>query len=320
MNDNVKISIIVPAYNVEKWLPRCLDSIISQQHTNWELIVIDDGSTDSTPDILDSYAKMDTRIVAVHQKNMGLVEVRNHGIVLSSGDYIGFVDGDDSIEPDMYARLLNNARTHDAEISHCGLKVVYENGTYALHYGTGNVIVQDQLSAIRDLLFGNVDPSLCNKLFKREVLIDSCIDKSVLNNEDLLRNFAVYKRAKTIVYEDFCGYIYWSRKNSMSNDGSALNRALSSVQARKRILENSDKEEYLYALRALLTGYINALNGIANCKEEKAEKLRMEAQCVLKQNWGQLHLLSVRQRIIAWLICLSPKLHRLIYRGYKILK
>ena len=98
---NNLISVIVPAYNIASWLSRCLDSILAQTHKNLEIIVIDDGSTDGTSQIIDEYVKKDSRIVAIHQKNTGLVAVRNIGIEIAQGDWIGFVDGDDAIDPDM---------------------------------------------------------------------------------------------------------------------------------------------------------------------------------------------------------------------------
>ena len=108
--DNL-ISVIVPAYNIAPWLPRCLDSILAQTYKNLEIIVIDDGSTDSTSRIIDEYAKKDSRIVAVYQDNAGLVSVRNTGIEMARGDWVGFVDGDDAIDRGFYQMLSNTMQT-----------------------------------------------------------------------------------------------------------------------------------------------------------------------------------------------------------------
>ena len=118
---NGLISVVIPAYNIASWLPRCLESVICQTYQNLEIIVIDDGSTDATSQILDDYANRDKRIIAVHQSNSGLVSVRNTGISMAHGEFIAFIDGDDAVEPDIYERLLNNARKYDADISHCGV-------------------------------------------------------------------------------------------------------------------------------------------------------------------------------------------------------
>ena len=315
---NIKISIIVPAYNVAEWLPRCINSVIDQTHTNWELLLIDEGSTDDTPAIIDSYAQRDCRVRAIHQKNAGLVEVREKGISLATGQYVGFIDGDDAVDPDMYERLLKNAIEYEADISHCGLKVCYADGRIEPHYGTDKLVVHNEIQAIRELLLGEqFDPSLCNKLYKREILYNSCLDKSVLNNEDLLRNFVLFKRSKTIVYHDFCGYQYWSRENSMSNDENVIKRVNSSILARKRILENSEGEEVLYALRAWLSAIINAVNELTFSDDNDAIVVCKKCRETLLHNKHRIRFLIKRQKIAAWLIVISPKLHRLIYKVYR---
>ena len=141
MKNNILISIIVPAYNVEQWIERCLDSIRNQTYRNLEIIVIDDGSTDKTPEILESYSQKEERIIVVHQENSGLAIVREKGIAMAKGDYVGFVDGDDVIESNMYERLLNNAIKYHADISHCGIKYCFYDGRVKMHWGTGDIKV-----------------------------------------------------------------------------------------------------------------------------------------------------------------------------------
>ena len=100
--DEKLVSVIIPAYNIEDYIGRCLDSIISQTYKNLEIIVVDDGSRDRTGEILDNYAKKDRRIKVIHKENGGVSSARNKGIEVAEGDYIGFIDGDDLIEPEMY--------------------------------------------------------------------------------------------------------------------------------------------------------------------------------------------------------------------------
>ncbi|MBN4047024.1 glycosyltransferase [bacterium AH-315-P13] len=102
-----KISVIVPVYNVEKYLRRCVDSIINQTYKNLEIILINDGSKDSSGEICDYNSNMDTRVLVIHQENKGLSEAWNSGLKIVSGNYIGFVDSDDWIKPDMYKTMLN---------------------------------------------------------------------------------------------------------------------------------------------------------------------------------------------------------------------
>ena len=162
------LTIIIPVYNVEKYLEKCLKSIVEEKDAILEcveIIVIDDGSTDETCTIIDTYAARDARIVAVHQANFGLVAAREKGINMATGDYIGFVDGDDIIESDMYERLVRNAMKYDADISHCGVSFIWPNSHTEAHYGTGKIIEQDNFTGVCDLLLGEqIEPSLCNKI------------------------------------------------------------------------------------------------------------------------------------------------------------
>ena len=120
------ISVIVPVYNVAAYLPGCLDSILAQSHTNIEIIVIDDGSTDESGQICDDYALKDSRIRVIHKANGGLSDARNAGMYIMTGDYVSFVDSDDRVAPDFLATLLSAMKTHNAEIGECQIKKVYD--------------------------------------------------------------------------------------------------------------------------------------------------------------------------------------------------
>lgn len=312
-----KISIIIPAYNVEDYIARCLDSILAQTHQNLEIIAINDGSTDKTGEILDVYAKDDSRIVVVHQKNAGLVMVREKGISIATGEYIGFVDGDDAIEVDMYERLLRNAIESDAEISHCGLCVYEADGRKIPHYGTGKKMIQHGESALKTLLDGvTFDASLCNKLYKRDLVYNSCLDMTIQSNEDLLRNFVLFGRASTVVFEDFCGYQYWSRENSMSNDAKVVQRNRQVFMARRTILENSSPNIYTAAKRLLLSTYVGAVNQSYKSKDPQMKALRQECRSELRKEKKYISYMIKRQQVAAILIVYAPWLHRIVYRIY----
>lgn len=125
---NSLISVIVPVYKVEKYINRCVESIINQSYTNLEIILIDDGSPDSCGQICDQYAEKDSRIKVVHQDNSGLSGARNTGIDMAQGEYIGFVDSDDYIHPRMYELLYEGIKRHKAELVICGFKYVVSEG------------------------------------------------------------------------------------------------------------------------------------------------------------------------------------------------
>jgi glycosyltransferase involved in cell wall biosynthesis len=123
------ISVIIPCYNLDKYLKKCLNSVLTQTHENLEIIAIDDGSTDSTPEILSKYATLDKRIVNIRQSNIGAGEASNVGIELAKGDYITFVDNDDWIEPKMYEKLFTALSSNDADMAVCNFNLVFNDHT-----------------------------------------------------------------------------------------------------------------------------------------------------------------------------------------------
>ena len=210
------ISVIVPAYNIREYLPRCLDSLLTQTHRELEIIVVDDGSTDGTAAVADTYARKDSRIKVVHQKNGGVTAARLRGVAVANGCWIGFADGDDYCEPGMYARLLENADAYGADISHCGYRMVFPSHV-DWYYNTGKLTVQADQQGLYDLLDGSfVEPALWNKLYRRELFaeLETWMDKSVRINEDLLMNYYLFRQAKKAVHEDICPYHYILRKGS----------------------------------------------------------------------------------------------------------
>ena len=312
------ISVIVAAYNVGPWIGRCVDSILAQTYQNLEVILIDDGSADDTCRIIDDYAAADRRIRAVHQTNEGLVAVREKGIRLASGQYAAFVDGDDAVTPDMYARLLKNAQQYQADISHCGIRFCFPDGHGEPHYGTGNIVIQNHFAGIRDLLEGTfVEPTLCNKLYKTRLLRNSCLDPTVLNNEDLLRNFVLFSRSHKSVFEDFCGYQYFQRQGSMSKDPTTAVASCRHIyRARRLILEHASPKIYPYAMRSWLSCIVNFINTLADSSDPQCLAYCRECREILWKERKNLHYLIRRQQINAGLILFSPALHRKIYRAY----
>ena len=123
----MKLSVVVPVYKVEKYLARCIESILEQSFADFELILVDDGSPDRCPAICDEYAQKDDRIKVIHQTNRGLSSARNAGIECASGEYIAFIDSDDFISKNMFSILMQNALDHQADISGCCAVLVAED-------------------------------------------------------------------------------------------------------------------------------------------------------------------------------------------------
>lgn len=313
MNKIIKLSVIIPAYNVEKWIGRCLDSVLNQTFQDIEIIVIDDGSIDKTGEILDEYSLRYDQINVIHQKNQGLINVRETGIKLAKGEFIGFIDGDDCVNSVMYQKLIKNAEKYEADISQCGMLYCFYDGRKKPMYGTEDIHIYDNFEGQKELLEGRkIEPSLCNKIYKKEILINSCLDKSILNNEDLLRNFVLFKRAKRSVLEDFCGYEYWRREDSMSNNSRQIFIWNNIIKARKLILNNAAEDIKIYARKSYLTAVIGGYNSVMTLKETEARHFQKKCRAVLKKNKKYLHKLEKKAYAMSVFILYLPNIYKLL--------
>ena len=183
------LSIIVPIYNVEKYLSKCVESILGQTYANFELILVDDGSPGRCGEMIDEYARMDSRIVVVHQENQGLSAARNAGLKIAQGEYVGFVDPDDWIEPDMYEALIRAIEETGCDIAICPWFVNDENGTEkAQEFRMASRVLSEQeyLERLFDMP-PTIGGSVCNKLYRAK-LIHACFDIESTMYEDGLFN------------------------------------------------------------------------------------------------------------------------------------
>lgn len=213
-----KISIIVPVYNVEGYLEFCINSIVNQTYRNLQIILVDDGSTDESGKICDIYANKDDRIVVIHQQNKGLVAARKAGLNVADGDYIGFVDGDDYIEKNMYNELLTEIMKEDADFIHSGF---YQNDKVIVDF-IHEVIDLDknrEKMYIEILRMERIWPSIWSKLFKRNVIKKAYanVPDSASYGEDLICFCELIGSSKKIVLLNKSYYHYIVRSNSISN-------------------------------------------------------------------------------------------------------
>ena len=216
LNKNPKVSIIIPAYNIAPYLERCLESVRHQTYKELQIIIVDDGSTDQTGQIADSFAERDKRFHVIHKENRGVSAARKTGLEKAEGDYIGFVDGDDYIEPEMYEKLVGLAVEYGADIAHCGYQMVFPDRV-DMYHGTKQLKEQDTYTGVKDLLEGNlVEPGLWNKIYRRKLFNQINYDENIVINEDLLLNFFLFHRSEKAVFTDVPYYHYMVRKNSAS--------------------------------------------------------------------------------------------------------
>ena len=206
---NNLISIIIPVYNVEKYLTRCLNSVINQTYKNLEIILINDGSIDNSGKICDDYALKDSRIKLLHLKNGGPSYARNKGIEIATGQYIGFVDADDYIDKDMFNLMLSKQKEIDADVVCCNISLVYlnkkiQNFLPAVSDGVVNKDLAMKL-AINEMSFGAF---LCNKLFKRK-MFDNFKLKENIFWEDYEAGTRLIAKADKIFYISNNLYFYF---------------------------------------------------------------------------------------------------------------
>ena len=208
------ISVIVPVYNVEKYLERCIDSILKQTYSDLEILLIDDGSSDNSGKICDEYAKKDNRIKVIHKKNGGISDVRNVGIENAKGDYIGFVDSDDYIADDMFETLYKLSNENNADISIVSFYEMY-NGKLIGVRDDKTLTKMDKQEALKELLIDtNIQSYMWNKLFKKE-LFDNLRFPLGKNFEDIATVLLIFERANKVVLLQDPKYYYLRRDDSI---------------------------------------------------------------------------------------------------------
>lgn len=211
------ISIVVPVYNTEKYLCRCVDSLLAQSYPALEIVLVDDGSTDSSGTICDEYAKKDKRVAVVHKKNGGLSSARNAGIDAAKGKYVGFVDSDDYVSVDMYERLVDALGDNPCDVANLMYVRAYESGETAPSRVPHTM--DEQFSAekfLEELLLHVGDVSVCTKLFPRALIGDLRFAEGILN-EDLLFIMALIPQIRQISFVGSVGYYYFVREKSISS-------------------------------------------------------------------------------------------------------
>lgn len=218
-----KISVVVPAYNVEKYIEKCVDSIIGQTLTDIEIILVDDGSRDATGKICDDLALKDERITVVHKQNGGLSDARNTGINAASGEFICFIDGDDYIHP-QYCEILFNLITADnADISVCGFKKV---DGYNIEFENKELYKTDvfnKSAAMQELIIGEKFMNYAwNKLYRKSLF--NAVSYPVGRTwEDLGTTYKLFDIVEKIAYTDAQLYFYVQRAGSITSAVSVKN-------------------------------------------------------------------------------------------------
>lgn len=320
------ISVIVPVYNVEKYLNKCVECILNQTYQNLEILLINDGSTDNSGLLCDELAKKDTRIKVIHKKNEGLSATRNLGIEISRGEYIAFVDSDDYISNDFCETLLYAITQENSDISSIDLKLVREDGY--------NIVTSDDIrnsnfdsklcifnkdEIVKEILLRQSFKNyVCTKLYRRDIF-KHCKFKEGISYEDILFMYEASKVINKIAYINKNCYAYLKRENSITATCSEknLNDFLDIIMYRYQDIKNNNTAEEKYNIYALLESIISIsikhviAGSIYKSVEEKSNQIFEIISSAIDNKELELELLPLlndSQKACLYLILYNKKL------------
>ncbi len=310
------ISVIVPIYKVEQYLNRCVQSIVDQTYKNLEIILVDDGSPDNSPAMCDAWAEKDDRIRVIHKENGGVSSARNAGLDAANGAYIGFVDGDDYIEPDMYAQLLQAIQKDSSDMAVCGY---YFNQDVVTFPKSVCVSAEQAMCYMFDSATKAFEGYCCNKLYCKTQISRNQIrfDSDISHSEDTKFNFLYLQHCSAVALQSYVGYDYVMRDDSASQVKNK-NYHLSTLDLPDFFLQTCTNVECPYILRwsfYLWMGMINEHAKINNTsviwqvirkvKQNHRQFLRLSS--ISKRNKLQVVLLRFTPHLYVACLCIKNK-------------
>lgn len=303
-----KISVIVPVYKVEAYLHRCLDSIIGQTYGNLEIILVDDGSPDNCGAICDEYAT-DPCVRVIHQENGGVSAARNAGLRVATGEWIGFVDGDDWIEPDMYAYLLQLGLEHGADVVQCGFFLEDEFTSEEMFCASEERFLPGNAEQFGIEDWKQIGNSTCNKLYRAECVRDVLYDPECSMGEDLLFNLHVLQHGSGIVLGAQTKYHYVQHEESACHTppSADLLRSHREVLKQATRLFSTDSAVYAFFVSERLKMDMHNCSRMAQFPEMDLVRIKPEIRADLRRETPRIlrmQSLSAWERakllLIAW--------------------
>lgn len=283
--ENALISIIIPVYKVEKYLEKCIQSVINQTYENLQIILVDDGSPDNCGKICDEYAKKDHRIEVIHKSNGGLSDARNKGLEIAKGEYIGFVDSDDYIEADMYEVLYNLLKQYNADVSICNFYTVSQ-GKISIKNADNGINEYNRIEILKEILLDkNIQSYAWNKLYKKE-LFDEIKYPIGKKYEDIGTTFYLLEKCNKVVVTGKSEYYYINRQDSIVNNvtESTITDYIELIMQRYDYIEENIKElssynkDYLKRILKTAEKDIKSLNEVGDYTKKKYEELYNKVQ------------------------------------------
>lgn len=319
MNDSPKISVVIPAYNTANWIQPCLDSILNQSYGHLEVIVIDDGSTDATFDIVKEYSLADSRIRVFQQVNKGVAAARAMGLSQATGEYVGFVDSDDVLHTSMYEQLMHIALTTRADIVCCEMSSFDKTVDTCCENIHINVYTISSGEALQHLLFtGVVDSTMCAKLYKRNLISPKSFCEGVTNNEDLFSNFVIIQEATIIAISNFVGYYYRNRQGSASRGGVPENSVIHmKLLVRERIFKAATRKNLRLASISYASTIFSFLHKFVYAGSIESAEIANTCIRSMKCNGEIFVYASIKQKIMRFLCLNAPQLYIFILRCYR---
>ncbi|NOW06392.1 glycosyltransferase family 2 protein [Clostridium beijerinckii] len=315
------ISVIVPVYNVEKYLPQCIDSILNQTEKNLEIILVDDGSLDNSGKICDEFSKKDDRIIVIHKKNNGLSSARNAGLEIARGNYIGFVDSDDWLDKTMYEVLLKLLKENNSDISCCDFFKTANSNDSIPHIDNEIINSYNNIESLNNFYNGLYTQTVVawNKLYKRELFKDISYPVGKIH-EDEGTTYKLYYKANKITYTNRPLYYYRITPNSITTSKFNKKRLdiIDVYDEKVKFIKNINNEEiYSKTLKWYLFKLINCYFECSNNIENNTEYLTLINQKVsetyksyIQSDKKQLHWV-----ILFSIFKINPKLYKIILRG-----
>ena len=313
-----KISVIVPAYNCQDTIERCIKSIQNQTYKNLEIIVVNDGSTDNTETLLLKIQDEDDRIRVISIPNGGVSHARNVALDIATGEYITFVDADDYIHEKMYTELHGLIKKHKVDIAHCSYTNVYSDEKLVYVGDTGKVVFQMHDEALSYLIQGKMFAGgNCNKLYSAKLFRKLRFDESIQFNEDVWICFQAFDNASSSIYLDKAYYFYVANESSATHtvDSVKLHEQIEIIA--RRMMEQSEgkmyytyaKKRYAYTVLDLFRTYL-------------LEKIKGEKRNYLKQVVrGYKELYTSKKERLTYLLAMNfPHVCILTYRVYDKLR
>ena len=303
------ISVIVPVYNVEKYLDKCIESIVNQTYKNLEIILVDDGSPDNCPQICDAWAEKDSRIKAIHKKNGGVSSARNAGLEIITGEYVTFVDSDDWIEQDYVSNIITSEHFDECDVIACGFTFEYAKDDLKTFDYENTIIETDLLKRfIRD----DIRPEACGKFIKKDLAKQVSFDDSFGYAEDLLFNYEVFKQCSKLSCISSHKYHYLQESGNSSTTAIITeNRARAYKVFEKILLDNKENPElYPVALWRFTVAVLAILSRVMRDRQitEKYYFEIVNALLKYKNSIFKNSLISTRHKMIVLGLSVSPKL------------